>query len=122
MVKYNMMIEPVHPTQEPTPEPAKSKPRILLKHILAGGVYIKTYFVPCGAKIWTKQFAEDHVSILGQGSVILEGPDGKVKFVAPAHCNIPANTRIGVIALEDSVWYCIHPTEETDLDLLNELY
>ena len=117
-----MMIEPVHPTQEPTPEPAESKPRILLKHILAGGVYIKTYFVPCGAKIWTKQFAEDHVSILGQGSVILEGPDGKVKFVAPAHCNIPANTRIGVIALEDSVWYCILPTEETDLDLLNELY
>jgi hypothetical protein len=117
-----MMIEPVHPTQEPTPETAESKPRILLKHILAGGVYIKTYFVPRGAKIWTKQFAEDHVSILGQGSVILEGPDGKVKFVAPAHCNIPANTRIGVIALEDSVWYCIHPTEETDLDLLNELY
>ena len=117
-----MMIEPVQPTQETTSEPAKSKPRILLKHILAGGVYIKTYFVPCGAKIWTKQFAEDHVSILGKGSVMLEGPEGKVKFVAPAHCNIPANTRIGVIALEDSVWYCIHPTEETDLDLLNELY
>jgi hypothetical protein len=102
--------------------PVENKPKILLKHILAGGVYIKTYFVPRGAKIWTKQFAEDHVSILGQGSVILEGPDGKAKFAAPAHCNIPANSRIGVIALEDSVWYCIHPTEETDLDVLNDRY
>jgi hypothetical protein len=121
LVKY-MMIEQVEPTQENTPAPAESKPRILLKHILAGGIYIKTYYVPRGAKIWTKQFAEDHVSILGKGSVLLEGAEGKVKFVAPAHCNIPAHARIGVIALEDSVWYCIHPTEETDLDLLNEKY
>jgi hypothetical protein len=120
-----MMIEQAELNQENTPEtaePVESKPRILVKHILAGGVYIKTYFVPQGAKMWTKQFAEDHVSILGKGSVVLDSPQVKAKFIAPAHCNIPANSRIGVIALEDSVWYCIHPTEETNLDVLNERY
>jgi hypothetical protein len=117
-----MMIEQAQPTQEDIPAPAESKPRILVKHILAGGVYIKTYFVPRGARMWTKQFDEDHVSILGQGSVILENPEGRVKFIAPAHHNIPARTRLGVVALEDSVWYCIHPTEESNLDVLNERY
>ena len=115
-----MMIEQAQLDQEHAP--VDSRPNIQVKHILAGGVYIKTYFVPKGARMWTKKFEEDHVSILGKGSVILENPAGHVKFVAPAHCNIPANTRIGVVALEDSVWYCIHPTQDTDLDALNEKY
>jgi hypothetical protein len=93
-----------------------------IKHIHSDGVYIKAFRVPAGLQIYTKRFPNDHVTILGQGSVLIEQGDKKLKVVAPAHYVFEAMTRCKIITLEDSVWYCIHATTETDQAVLDELY
>ncbi len=93
------------------------------KHIFAPNVYIKAFFVPAGVRVITKAFREDHVTILATGSVIIEDPDlGKIKYVAPAHTVFKQNQRYKVITVEDAVWYCVHPTQETDQDHLIKIY
>jgi hypothetical protein len=93
-----------------------------IRHIHSDGVYIKAFRVPAGLQFYTKRFADEHISILGQGSVIVEKGDKKFKVVAPAHVVIDAMTRCKIVTLEDSVWYCIHVTTETDQAVLDELY
>jgi hypothetical protein len=93
-----------------------------IKHIVSDGVYIKTYFVPAGVKLYTKQFPEEHISILSLGSVLVDNGSQKTRYIAPAHVVIPANRRVEVVTLENSVWYCVHPTDVTDLETLKELY
>jgi hypothetical protein len=89
-----------------------------VKNIVSDGVFIKAYSVPQGVKLYTKQFATDHVTILAQGNVYIEGPDYKAKLTAPVHVLLKADTRYAVATLDDCVWYCIHPTTETDLDAI----
>ena len=93
-----------------------------IRHIHSDGVYIKAFRVPSGLQFYTKRFTDEHISILGHGSVIVENGDKKLKFVAPAHFVFEAMTRYKIITLEDSVWYCIHATAETDQTVLDELY
>ena len=94
-----------------------------IKHIFGPGVYIKTFFVPKGLAVITKAFREDHVTILAHGSVVVEDPAGeRVRYNAPAHTVFQQNTRYKCTCIEDAVWYCIHPTDETDQDVLIKMY
>lgn len=108
------------PAERPQRQPLSEAAQI--KHIHSDGVYIKAFKVPAGLQVYTKQFADEHISILGHGSVLLEKNGQKTKVVAPAHVVIDAMTRCKIVTLEDSVWYCIHATTETDQSVLDELY
>jgi len=94
-----------------------------VKHILTDGVYVKAYLVPKGMRVTSKKFDHAHLIILAQGSIVRETEDGqKIKYTAPAHYNLPAGTRESGVTLEECVWYCIHPTDETDPAVLWEKY
>jgi hypothetical protein len=94
-----------------------------IKHIFGPSVYIKAFFVPKGITVVTKAFLEDHVTILAQGTVVVEDPDGvKTKYVAPAHTVFQQATRYRCTCIEDAVWYCVHPTEETDQSVFIKRY
>ena len=94
-----------------------------IKHIFGPSVYIKAFFVPQGITVVTKAFLEDHVTILAQGTVVVEDPDGvKTKYVAPAQTVFQQATRYRCTCIEDAVWYCVHPTEETDQAVLIKRY
>jgi hypothetical protein len=94
-----------------------------IKHIFGPSVYVKAFFVPQGITVVTKAFLDDHVTILAQGTVVVEDPDGvKTKYVAPAHTVFQQATRYRCTCIEDAVWYCVHPTEETDQAVLIKRY
>ena len=94
-----------------------------VKHIFGPNVYIKAFFVPKGLALITKAFREDHITILAKGSVVVEDPDGqRFKYIAPAHTVFRENIRYKCSCVEDAVWYCIHPTDETDQDVLIKRY
>ena len=94
-----------------------------IKHIFGPSVYIKAFFVPRGMTVVTKAFLEDHVTILAQGTVVVEDPDGiKTKYLAPAHTVFQQATRYRCTCIEDAVWYCVHPTKETDQTVLIKRY
>jgi len=95
---------------------------VQVKHLHTDGLYVKAYQAPAGTRMYTKQFATNHMTILARGTAVLEAEGQGVRLVAPVHCVIPANTRVRVSLLEDSVWYCLHPTAETDIERLKELF
>ena len=90
-------------------------------HHFSSGMYTKETHIP--ANHWLVQHAHthDHLSILASGSVELT-VDGKTSVIhAPSCINICANTYHGVKSLTDVVWYCIHATDCTDVDQIDEV-
>jgi mannose-6-phosphate isomerase-like protein (cupin superfamily) len=90
-------------------------------HHFSDGLYAKETHIP--ANHWLIQHAHsyDHLSILVKGSVELT-VDNKTSVIhAPACINICANTHHGVKSLTDVVWYCIHATDCTDVNQIDDV-
>ena len=91
-------------------------------HNFSDGLYAKEIVLPKGAFAVQHKHTYDHLSILAKGKVqvLFEGELSKV-FEAPACINIVKNLNHSIMALEDSVWYCIHATDETDVEHIDEV-
>jgi hypothetical protein len=112
--------QPAEP-QGPRPVPFAAVSKV--KHIQADGVYIKTTFVPKDVKFYTKRTPDSHVAILAHGEILMiETEDKQTKYRAPANYVIPANSRIAFYTLTDCVFYCVHATDETNIDTLDRIY
>ena len=93
----------------------------MIKHHFSSGVYAKETRIP--ANSWLVQHAHlhDHLSILASGSVELI-VDGKTSILhAPACLTIEAGKHHGVKSLTDVVWYCVHATDCTDEDEIDDV-
>lgn len=87
-----------------------------LAHHFGGGVYAKETRIPAGLKLVQHVHAHDHLSILAEGVVVVS-VDGEAHTLrSPACITIEAGKTHEVHALVNSVWYCVHATEETDPD------
>lgn len=75
-----------------------------------------------GESVVTHKHKYDHLSILAEGKCVFTA-DGEVPrtYTAPACINVIAGKNHGITAIEDSVWYCIHATEETDESKLDKV-
>ena len=92
------------------------------KHIQSAGIYAKATYVKKNVKFYSKKLPTDHITILAGGEMVVFDGKTRTHYTAPASYNIPANTRIMCFSLTDCVYYCIHATDETDLERLKELY
>ena len=83
-------------------------------HHFGGGVYAKETFIPAGKWLVQHTHKFDHLSVLAKGSIelIVDGESSTIH--APACLTIAAGKHHGVKSLTDVVWYCIHATECTD--------
>jgi quercetin dioxygenase-like cupin family protein len=90
-------------------------------HHFSDGVYARQMELPKNHCAVTHAHEYDHLSILASGrvTVAIDGIDGE--FVAPACINIVAGKHHKIIALEDSVWFCVHATDETDPNKLDQV-
>lgn len=112
MTDNTQLLEDVN--YEPVEIPAK--PAVQTHNILSDGVHIRANFVPKQLKITTKTMPGNRVSILAQGSVVVEDGPIKTLYKAPAHIKLEADKKYTIITLEDSVWYGINPTQATEVD------
>jgi quercetin dioxygenase-like cupin family protein len=93
----------------------------MINHHFGAGVYAKETLIPAGHVLVQHKHKFDHLSILASGSIELM-TDGERKIVhAPACLTIEANKHHGVKSITDVVWYCIHATECTDIDEIDEV-
>ena len=93
----------------------------MINHHFSAGVYAKETLIPAGHVLVQHKHKFDHLSILASGSVELM-VDGEKRIVhAPACLTIEANKHHGVKSLTDVVWYCIHATDCTDTDEIDEV-
>lgn len=92
----------------------------MIKHYFSSGVYAKESRIPAGHILVQHSHKHDHLSILASGSVEIV-VDGKTSVIdAPACFTIEANKHHGVKTLTDAVWYCIHATDCTDENEIDE--
>ncbi len=93
----------------------------MINHHFSSGVYAKETLIPAGHVLVQHKHKFSHLSILASGSIELM-VDGERKIIhAPACLTIEADKHHGVKSLTDVVWYCIHATECTDLDEVDEV-
>jgi quercetin dioxygenase-like cupin family protein len=93
----------------------------MINHHFSAGVYAKETRIPVGHVLVQHKHKFSHLSILASGSIELM-VDGERKIIhAPACLTIEADKHHGVKSLTDVVWYCIHATECTDMDDIDEV-
>jgi len=93
----------------------------MINHHFSAGVYAKETRIPAGHVLVQHKHKFSHLSILASGSIELM-VDGERKIIhAPACLTIEADKHHGVKSLTDVVWYCIHATECTDMDEIDEV-
>lgn len=100
-------------------QPAEMRARFqpVIVHHFAPGLYAREMRLPKGAFISSKVHKFPGLSILSKGSMALYMDDGTTQIVHEGfHIVAPAGARRAAIALEDVVWTCMHPTDETDVD------
>ena len=92
-----------------------------ISHYFSDGVYARKMLLLAGHYAVTHAHEYDHLSILAAGRVTLEVDGDNRELIAPTCVTILANKHHQIVALEDAVWFCIHATDETDVDKLDEV-
>jgi quercetin dioxygenase-like cupin family protein len=90
-------------------------------HHFSDGLYGKEMTLPKGYAAGTHAHEYSHFSILAKGRVILKTDDWQKEFSAPACIEIVAGVNHMIFALEDSTWFCIHATNETDINKIDDV-
>jgi quercetin dioxygenase-like cupin family protein len=93
----------------------------VITHHFGGGVYAKETHIPQGSFLMQHKHAFDHMSILASGTVEVSVDDQVTTHTGPACLVIEAGKNHGVRALTDVVWYCVHATDCTDADTVDEV-
>lgn len=96
-----------------------------LRHHFVGqddekGVYAKEIHIPAGTVLVSHKHAYDHLSILASGWVRLEVNGEVQRKSGPMALVIKKGEEHSLMAITDTVWFCIHPTDETDEDKIDE--
>lgn len=91
-----------------------------ITHHFGGGVYAKESAIKAGSILVQHKHAFDHLSILAKGTVEVSVDGNSFELTGPACLTIKANKHHGVKALTDVVWYCVHATDCTDPDHIDE--
>ena len=90
-------------------------------HHFAPNVYARQMDAKAGTLVISKMHATEHLNFLMKGSLTIMTEDGIQSLQAPAIIKSKAGTkRVGYFH-EDTTWVTVHPTEETDLDAIENL-
>ena len=91
-------------------------------HHFAPGVYAKEMICPADVYITGMVHKTEHISIFLEGRMIVaDGSGGSVEIEAPMiEIGKPGIKRAGY-TLEEVRWITVHPTEETDIDKLEQM-
>ena len=91
-------------------------------HHFSDGLYAKQIELPATCFAVQHKHTYDHLSILAKGKVrVLFDGDITADYVAPACINILKDVNHSIYALEDSVWFCVHATNETDVEKIDSV-
>ncbi len=91
-----------------------------VEHHFAPGVYMRQMNAKAGTLVVSKMHRTEHMNILLTGSLTVATEDGIELLKAPLVIkSMPGTKRIGYFH-EDSSWITVHPTQTTDLDLIEQ--
>lgn len=93
---------------------------IPVENIFADGVYMRKGTIPAGVMVIGHQHKTSHLNIVfsGRMSVVMDGV--VTEFIGPCVFMANPSVRKVIYAHEDTVMANIHPTDTTDLDLIED--
>lgn len=94
--------------------PQLEKPAPVPVHHFSAGLYAREMRFPAGFGSTSHKHHYDHMSILASGEVTLYSGEEVHHYVAPAVIAVKAGIEHKIIAIEDSVWFCLHPHRGED--------
>ncbi len=92
------------------------------KHYFSKGVYAREIFIPKGIMLTGYIHKYTNLNIISKGKIRVLIDDQVKDIEAPATIVSPPGTKRIAIALEDTVWTTIHGTEETNIDIIEEMF
>ena len=90
-------------------------------HHFADHLYAKETHINVGEHLLQHVHKFSHLSVLAKGKVVVSTDEGTQIVEGPACLEIKAGIHHGVKALTDTVWYCIHATDEKDVSKIDEV-
>lgn len=91
------------------------------KHHFAPGAYVREFFLPKGMYFTSKIHNSTHIFIVASGKTLIVSEGGKKEVEGPAVFVTTPGTKRAVYGIEDTTFFTFHPTEETDLERLEDL-
>lgn len=94
---------------------------VFTKAAPGGGLYTRVIYMPAGSRLTSKIHKTEHPFFILQGRVtVFDDDNGTLELCAPHVGVTKPGTRRVIVVHEDTVWATCHPTEETDLDKIEE--
>lgn len=93
----------------------------MIKHHFSDNLYAKEIHVPIDGLIVQHKHNYDHLSILAKGRVRVTYKNEVLEVEAPYCFNIEKDKHHSILALTDCVWFCIHSTDETDINKVDQV-
>jgi hypothetical protein len=96
----------------------REKPQVEchVDHVFAPGLYARQIHMPAGALVVGKIHKHAHINTISKGKCLVATEFGFEELVAPHTFVSKPGTKRAVLVIEDTVWTTYHPTEETDME------
>ncbi len=94
---------------------------LMIKHHFSNGLYAKEMHLPAGHFAVSHRHEYDHISMLASGHARVETSGDSVEYDAPAFIMIRAHVEHTITALDDVTWFCVHETDETNAENIDEV-
>jgi hypothetical protein len=93
-----------------------------VRHIAGNGLYVRELFMPAGTLAIGHEQKTKHLNVFIKGKVMMLNQDGSSSILeAPKTFYAEPGRKIGYV-LEDVIWQNIYPTNETDINALEDTY
>ena len=89
-------------------------------HHFSEGVYVREFHMNKDTVLVGKIHRHDHIAMLIKGSAIVNSEQGELEIEAPYIWSSKAGEKRAVYSKEYCVFVTIHPTDETDLEKIEE--
>ena len=95
-----------------------------VKHNFADGVYVRELFIPKGTLIMGKRHRFESCNILLKGKLAMHvSRNSPAEIIeAPFIFNSKPGVKKFALALEDTIFLNIHPTDEKDIDNIEQMF
>jgi len=91
-----------------------------VRHIFAPGVYAREMTIKAGEMVIGKIHKTEHINIISKGDISVKTQFGMNRYKGPCTFVSQIGTKRVVFAHEDTIWTTIHPTQETELEKIEE--